>query len=113
MRLHDGSQMGKRLLGKGVSKCRDRNELGKFEGGKFRRTSTSDKATLTMMDQEQEKDYSVIISEYRLNITIVQATKMSKHFLILANMSDCCFFASYNFSLFPVADTQIILDSTN
>ena len=41
-----------------------------------------------MMDQEQEKDHSVIMSEYRLNITIVQATKKSKHFLILADMAD-------------------------
>ena len=100
--------MGKRLLGKGESKCWDRNEFGKLGGGKFRRTSTSDKATLTVMDQEQEKekDHSVIMSEYRLNITIVQATKKSKHFLILADMGDCCFFANYNFSLLPVADTQ-------
>ena len=112
-----GTMMGAKWERDYLAKDRVSAEIGMslvcWGRGGFRRPLTSDKATLTMMDQEQEKDHFVIMSEYRLNITIVQATKRSKHFPILADMSDCCFFANYNFSLFPVADTQVTLNSTN
>ena len=37
--------------------------------------------------------------EHRQNMDVVQATNITKHFFILANVSDCGFFSNYSFNL--------------
>ena len=37
--------------------------------------------------------------EHRQNMDVVQSTIITKHFFILANVSDCGFFSNYSFNL--------------
>ena len=37
--------------------------------------------------------------EHRQNTDVVQSTDITKHFFILANVSDCGFFSNYSFNL--------------
>lgn len=46
----------------------------------------------------QKRDDPTAMSEHRPNENILQTTKMTKHPPILAQMSDCWFFASSNLS---------------
>lgn len=47
----------------------------------------------------QKQEHSVIVSEHRQNMNIVQITKITRHPPVLAGMCDCCFFTNYSFSL--------------
>ena len=45
-----------------------------------------------LCDSRQKQDHSVIVCEPRQNTNSVQTTKVTKHFLILADINDCYFF---------------------